>query len=473
MKFKILSMIVILVSLIGSLLFFQWKGYSTALDDQEPIHLKQTIKINHQPKMFKIEHSISRLPADEILTIELPAKAENVTWSTEKQSSSQFEEKTIVGDGSDIRLVYSIPAPETPKSFLFNDWGAQIQSHPVTLTALQINEAVWRTGNWVAPAKLIGHKQMNYLDYYIFEINGEIPALYWQQEPLEITYEDDQFVLYGRNDLQLALTSSPPKAMMNQVGDLEPLHIIYTDIHKETDMGQLKIINSEGALRAIQAEKWNQTILQLFAFPEAEKWLVHVIVSQLLNHPIGPEKAQQMYVEMNEKLTEKEREQWLERLLSHGKQEMDSGSLDHYLPAEKGLDIQFFSANSNIDKPLVPLFYFDKRKIIINGEKSSDAHIIYQEGKTYITMKPLLSALGYEIEQVAENEVIAKKGSIHYQFYPNKRLFQLNQHQYGVENQPVISIFNQNYIDYALIMTFFHLNISEGETEILIRSIMK
>ncbi|MFK4998062.1 hypothetical protein ACI2OX_13850 [Bacillus sp. N9] len=116
--------------------------------------------------------------------------------------------------------------------------------------------------NWVASAKLIGHKQMNYLDYYLFEMNGQAPALYWQQEPIVKTYKDEQFVLYGTNESQLDLTPLP---YMN-VSDSEPLHIIYTDVHQETDAGQLKIINSAEALKMIQAEKWSQIMLDSFVF---------------------------------------------------------------------------------------------------------------------------------------------------------------------------------------------------------------
>ncbi|MFK4998061.1 hypothetical protein ACI2OX_13845 [Bacillus sp. N9] len=82
--------------------------------------------------------------------------------------------------------------------------------------------------------------------------------------------------------------------------------------------------------------------VRFICLPESEKWLVYVIVSHLLNHPIGLEKAQQMYMEMNLKLSEKEREQWIERILSHAKEEMNSEWLDSYLPVEKGKDIQFF-----------------------------------------------------------------------------------------------------------------------------------
>ncbi|MEC2324169.1 hypothetical protein [Lederbergia lenta] len=186
MKKPFFTFILMLLILTSSLIFWQWKGYSSSEDKvEEKLDIQQTININHQKEGLFVEQIISNIEETSV-KLSIPSQVIDITCGFDQAKCEWTDQKEIQLAVDEGRLIfhYSLPIPQSADSFLLNNWTVKLHNQSIASTKIQLSETQWRSGSWQADAKLNGLKEMNLVDYYVFEKFGEAPLLYWQREKL-------------------------------------------------------------------------------------------------------------------------------------------------------------------------------------------------------------------------------------------------------------------------------------------------
>lgn len=457
-----------LLLLTGSLLFFQWKAYSSQNESEASATTEQTINIKHVEDEFLIEQTIESVPSG-TYKLDVPQKTEGLICIEGNDGDCSLSGTTLhMTKSNKVVFTYKLPAPANPKSYLMRNWAISIKGLETTTTRVQIAEKQWRTGSWVAAADKIGKRKMDYVDYYVFTGKGSIPALYWQQKEMQKTKIGERFVIYSEQELPKDIHIDPP-IDINITSEKEYYSIV-TDLHDEEETGTLLIVNSFDDIKGIQVKMTRNDVAEAFIFHEEEKWFSDVIASIILSNPVGSEKAQRMYFELTNRLEGDELTAWLKNIVDLNGNQLDSKKMDHITDRVTGFKTTFFSDNRDLQAGFVPISFFDARDVYISDEKAPNVFVTYQDGKAFIAIRPLLELLGYEVNASTKGDmIIAEKGAVNYRFYPDKRIFSLNSNQYGLQSAPVIRLQNKVYVQLVLVDTFFNVRVIETEEKITIK----
>ncbi|CAM4043817.1 hypothetical protein [Lederbergia lenta] len=468
MKKPFFTFILMLLILTSSLIFWQWKGYSSSEDKvEEKLDIQQTININHQKEGLFVEQIISNIEETSV-KLSIPSQVIDITCGFDQAKCEWTDQKEIQLAVDEGRLIfhYSLPIPQSADSFLLNNWTVKLHNQSIASTKIQLSETQWRSGSWQADAKLNGLKEMNLVDYYVFEKFGEAPLLYWQREKLMKKKEIGQIAVYAEQDFNVQINEIPAIHQLKDIQAEQPIKVIITKLHKEIDTETLKIINSEKKLTSIQEEMVYQQLVQLFQFPKKERWLVGVITSSVLNKPVGEEKAQKMYLELKDTLGKEQLSTWLDRVFEEKDNKINSKTLDDLIEAPLGMNAKFFSVNAVNKDSIMPLTFIDARDIYVNENKSINTNIVTHEGKKYINFLPILEESGYQVTNKKNEGILVEKEAVKYQFYPDKRIFLLGEKKYGMKESPVVLFHNTAYIELGLLNTFFNWTILEEDSQI-------
>ncbi|HEY4553757.1 MAG TPA: stalk domain-containing protein [Bacillaceae bacterium] len=463
------SLITLLFLLSGSMLLYQWNGYSNELADIPEKNVEQTIQVLHQSGQFTIDQTINGLDEGQYHIV-FPEQAEGMVCTDDKQRdcSMDMNGRLTVGTGnSGIRLSYHLPAQESAGQLLLEDWSAKLKDVDVTSTRVQVTERVWRSGEWIAAAETIGTEKMEMLDYYVFESDGPAPPMYWQDEPLIKTNAADNLVIFSEGPLKWDYSSL--EQLPEPLSNGEKLYAIISDRPLQTKNDSFLTLSLNQGIESLKEEAARRRMKEHFSLPDEELWLADVAVSVLMGYPAGNAKAGKMYSELKNKLGAEQFDTWLHSLLDSNVKKWDSKKMDEAIFNTTGYKTAFFTENRIEEESLKPLFFSDGRDIYIGGKRAPDVFLVHRDGKSYITLHPLLEALGYTVSIQGKEKMEARKTGETYLFYPGKRLFLYNGHQFGLRSVPVLQINGSSYMDTAYLKTVFHVIVTEKERTISIQ----
>ena len=108
------------------------------------------------------------------------------------------------------------------------------------------------------------------------------------------------------------------------------------------------------------------------------------------------------------------------------------------------------------------------KKIIINEQEAKETYVIEHNGQSFIQLESFATKLGYQVKERELGTLSVSKSPIHYYFFPNERIFQLNDERYGVDEIPVIQIHGKNYLSFDVLPVFFNVTIQEDKENIYI-----
>ncbi|WP_062105179.1 hypothetical protein [Bacillus niameyensis] len=459
---KIFFLFVILIGLVGSLLVYQWNVYSSGKNNDET-NATQNFRIQHRKGMFHIEQTLSNLN-DQNYKIIQPKNIEDIQCFTNDETSCFQGSANVEVKNGELKFTYSIKAPNKSESFLWELPYIKLKDVQLSSTHIQLNEFDWRDGEWVSEADRQVRKKMNLLDYYVFDQTPNVPALYWQSKQLEKIEVNQNLVIFTSPELKKSLDF---KRMDVEKLNKQQKYVVITDEHKETVSGRLHIMNKPSNKEALERELMLVDLESSYSFAKNEKWLQELIVAIMNDSPPKGEKAKKMFTEWSNTLTKEQIKLWKDLFQSIPEGKLDSVMLDEVLSEATGHKVIFFVSNANEQNPFSPIIFYDSRDVFVKDVQLTDIYISHVKDKSIIELLPLLKALNYSTH-IKDQTFIAEKGAIQYQFYPDKRYFDLNGDRYGSKNPVIVTKNGQSFIELYLIETLFNVEIVEEEGKISI-----
>ncbi|MCJ7839532.1 hypothetical protein MUB24_01135 [Lederbergia sp. NSJ-179] len=452
---RFIFLITMLFFLTGSLLFYQWKAYSSQ-NENPVITGEETIQIKHRNGQFQIKQTIHHLP-NQNFKLNIPGKIEKIKCEDGEEFGCSIENNQVEVRNGEMTFTYSIPdSKQEVKSFLLQDWLIQLVDVNIQSHHIQLSEFSWRAGNWISNTKEIAKEKVDLLDYYYFDVKDDKVILYWQQEPLELVDLHEKLIMYSSYDpKKLAEVKFEPMSQKN-------LFIIISNQYKEGKNDHFMMIHPQDNMKDIQRQLIRTDIENRFSFLPEEKWLSNVLSSLIVDDPPKDAKANKMFLELKNNLSEKQLKDWNHSIRSFEQNTLESKNLDQILSDISGGKIRFFTHNAKKDSPFVSFLRYDPRKVFINGTENNQINILQQNEKWLMDFLPLLEALHYHVQMKDHDIIEVEKGEVHYRFYPNKRYFDLNDKRYGTTEPPVLFTQQAMLIDIPFISILLNVEVKNA-----------
>ncbi|MBS4198839.1 hypothetical protein KHA93_04125 [Bacillus sp. FJAT-49732] len=459
---RVIFVLIIFISLIGGLLFYQWVGYSSKTVGVNQ-HIEQTINIKHTDNSFKVEQTITGVKGKQY-TIKVPTEANNIRCTNnEVECHIQTSNQVVLQDGH-VMFLYDLPSNKDVKSLLLENYSIKLQEIEVGSTKVQLSDSIWRNGNWISTSEIANKRKLDLVDYYVIENEGNEPVLYWQAEPLHRNEVNKNFIVYSNSKIRHDLFETKEK-LPNQG---KAIHIVLSNLHEEVEKQNFLILSTKRQPQEIKEKITIAFIYSVFNNPTDSIRITDIISSIILNKPIGDSKSIKIYKEMKDKLTSDELNSWKEKVFDLHQRNINLKKLDGLLEEVTGFKSSFFKDNASTKEKLLPMLLLDARELNIKGSKVDDVKIVHEKGIMMIEFVPLLEALQYEVSLADKGVVKAEKGAIKYRFYPNKRIFELNNQKYGMSHAPIVDIDGHAYIQMNIVDTLLNVKITENETKIVL-----
>ncbi|WP_066289471.1 stalk domain-containing protein [Bacillus sp. FJAT-29937] len=462
---------IVLTTVIGGMLFWQWKAYSKQNESTNETFEKaaQEITVKSNANDLLITQKITGLTAGKEYLAENPESLFRWTCiDNNKPCESKDDQQLIlIPEQNELVFEYIIPITKESKAFLLKDWTTSLPEVAITRSSIIIVDSVKKGGTWAAGARLKGFKEMDLIDYYYFEGIGSAPAVYWQSELLQAAENKNGAVTYFSNQ---EIDHSVMKEIQS-LKDFPYVSVIFTDLINEQSSKGLLFSNP-----SIKEEAFKRKMFTYFyekklkSLPNEQDWVIDALTSYSANLQASTAKGSQVLLEMNNKLTEEEIESFF-RAINSSSKPLTIQNLDNYVSEIRGLSTRFFTLNEGKNDVLVPLYFYDSRKVVVNGTANEGIEIIFEKGKSMFPFIHTMKALGFEIEILADKEtILVRKGSNTYRFFLNRNIFIYNEDDYGLLERPIAVINGNIYMSGQWIEALFKITIEEKDGEIIILS---
>lgn len=455
-------------TVIGAMLFFQWNAYSKQSEPSKVLEsAQQELTIETTQDQLFVTQTIKGLSKGK----------EYRTVNTEKQfrwecpgiegkgcSSSDEDPSTFISEDGSLTFEYIIPVGASPAAFLLTDWTTMIPDVHIDDTLTVIVDSSRRSGTWSAGGRPEGYKQGELIDYYVFEREGDAPAVFWQAEKLN-TFEAGDNIIFLAAEKENGLAIAPESA--EKMADLPFLTLIQTSSYKEAAGSGLMIINPGTDPNELMAKILSQALKEKFSgTPPGETWLLDLAASAALSQEPGSEKAKSLLAGLKEVMGE----EGMERFYSYVKNSdsLNAEQLDRFLVSELGKDTSYFTLNKDEKAPYIPFYFADERNIDVNGTES-DLEAIGLDGKTYFPFIKTAGLLGFKAEKVSATEILLQgAGNNSYRFYLDKNIFIYNEEDYGLLENPLVTVGSELFMDSHWLEALFKIKVAEDEHRISI-----
>ncbi|WP_102271570.1 stalk domain-containing protein [Cytobacillus massiliigabonensis] len=461
---------VALITAIGAMLSMQWKAYSKQESQIDPAEtVTQELTVQSSEKDLLISQRISGLTKEKEYKVIIPN--ELFQWTCVKDNGDLCDSKdenpqTFLPDQNSLVFQYTIPIQKEDASFFLNEWTTKISEVKVRTTDIEIIDTFRRKGTWIAGAPLMGLKEMDLIDYYLFTGMGDAPSLFWQPKALYKSQDSHQIAFYKdklgkNNEFQFEdlknLTGFPYLSVVftNQSGEKTGRGLMITS----------PIIKKEDLKRKLVGQYYET---KLKGIPNKEKWLLDVLTSYTAKLEPETEKGKFILKELNMKLS-KEEMKHLFNQVNNESAEITAAKLDGFIYEMKGHHTRFFTLNNSKSVPFIPFYYYDPRSIIINEKEKSDVEAIIKGNLILYPFIDTLKGLGFEVTMLPDHEtILVFKDNNSYRFYLNRNIFIYNEEDYGLLENPLTNLNGEYYISKQWLQQLFKVSIDEGAEDIRI-----
>ena len=172
-----------------------------------------------------------------------------------------------------------------------------------------------------------------------------------------------------------------------------------------------------------------------------------------------------MQQELSSKLTEGERQSWLNKVLLEDK--LNFQKLDEALGSVKGLKTTFFTINRNEHDSWKPLYFVDPRDVVINETRNDNVYVIYRGKDILFPLVSTMKELGFLVKSSDGTEIQISKGENHYKFDINEPFFLNNEEKFGLLGQPLVIENEVIYVKHQALQSIFNVIVEENENMII------
>ncbi|MEH6987909.1 stalk domain-containing protein [Cytobacillus firmus] len=429
-----LFIFLLLSGIISGMVLWQWQTYSdraVAINSSEAI--TQEIIVETHQKELKITQKLNGLLDRKEYRLDIPDTLFkwNCKTGTGKTCDSADESPyTFFSADDQMIFEYTVPINEKKKAFLLTDWFVKIPGIKVEGLSISISDSFKREGSWAAGIRLKAQKKLDHIDYYYFEGYGNVPSLYWQEEPLLKTAINNTDAY--TTDIRAA---SLDFKKLDDIGNFPFMSIILTNRYPE--------YMDENILIASPHIKVDQLEKKLIALQFKRKfadgspdWIIDAFTAGLLDLKPGSSEGRLVLKELQGELTEGELKDFLLNVLQEDT--LNTVKLDKLLGNAKGLHTQFFTMNIKSKALLVPLYFQEEKKLWVYGAEKASINLVYRDGLIFLPFTASMQALGFEVKVLSgEETMLVSKGKNSYRFYLNKNVFIYNEEDYGLLMNPL------------------------------------
>ncbi|MFS0782422.1 stalk domain-containing protein [Bacillus sp. 1P06AnD] len=450
--------LLLLVSVLSGLVFWQWNVYSEdkeALAKMAPPSIDQQIHIVQNSSYLEVTQVFNQLPKG-TYKITNPM---DVEFKAER-ASLQGLVLEVAEKKKTVTFTYRIPFHSTVRASVLNHWSLSLNGVLISSTSVDITSASTYKGVWAAGAAMTGRANKQFIDYYVFEGKGEIVPLYYQRTNLKTkSIDNGPFIYYEET---LPVQWGKLSSLLNQYPSLRDTAIIITDKHQTFFSDGFMLINETSQLDTLKMIMDELALKKEFPFRFGdESWLGTVLKNLNGNEEYGSTKSKNMAKMMKENLSEIEISRFLQAVGSAQKP-LTSAKLDDALSSIENDDMHFFTLNKSKNAPLVPYYFIDKRKIEVNGEMIN-GHIIQYKYNDLYPFGQIMGKAGYQINSANRNMVMIFKENDNFRLYTDKNTFVLNGKVYAVSEIPLTTIQGELYIKKEYLRVIFGAEIGADE----------
>ncbi|MGM7635950.1 stalk domain-containing protein [Bacillus sp. Hm123] len=460
-KSLLFSLLLMIIS--GGIIFLQWNGYkgsSKVLDDNE---LEQEIQIVYSEKGFAIQQTFHHLQIDKPQTLIFPIDAKEMRCETkEGECSLNGLSALITPKDHTFTVSYTLHSPPAKSSMLLTNWFVKVKEAEIEKTSIYLTDKKLRTGNWYSGLKDTGGQKKNLINYYEFQGNGGADALYWQSSPLVKVKAGVNVALYMPSEIKAPMDSLKNLAIPKRKT------IIVTNQHPAYSSDHFHILNNSKQLAELINTIQLNDMKNKYRFKESEEWLAEVMISLELNHAFGSQKSQKMYQSLQQQLTPEEQAAYKAEILQMKDEAMTAEQLDRMLSRVKGLETHFFQENHKAKDVTKSLVFKDTRSVIVNG-KVMTFKAINQKGALLFPFQPTLRQLGFDVKVLSNGRsLLVNKGADTYRFDLDHHRFIVNEEDYGLYENALVTYNGELYIEDSWLQKIFLVAVSEQNDQILI-----
>lgn len=458
--------LIFLLFFIGFMLYFQWDGFSSETKPTKIKEVLQNITIEHKNNTFFIKQTIKSVEKGEY-KIEWPNNAKKIKCFNENNQECKWKssERThITINHGDLILQYEIKHHGNNSTLLLNNWIAKLNHLFIGSTEIQLIEGQFKEGFWIAAAEKETMKQKKLINYFVFDVNGQAPPLFWHRNGLAKKEVNSWLTVYYQKSTKL------PNFNMNglkKIRNNKKIIAVLTNDYPQTFLSSFLIINEDNS-KSLEEYVVQEAINQLYSFKNEEKWMKEIIASVILNKGVGSPKAKFMYSELKKNLNNESLNEWKEQLLSSENLELTSDKLDLLIEDVTGFGTNFFKENYQIQSPNKTFILYDPRTIIIKGKERNDIHLFTIGDKNFLSLNKIAGSLGYKLI-TKKDSLVLKNAKTQYEFFIGKKIFTYNGEKYGVLSNPFIKIDNEFFIDIHWIDQLFGINLQENDQQLLLQ----
>jgi hypothetical protein len=457
--------IILLLGVLVSMIFFQWKSFSSEQQKRKVMTAIEEISIKHENNRFIVQQTIKHLVPN-TYDVTWPEDVKNVKCLTKDTIQCNWLNKSkskIKLKNSQVTISYTLNRPTMQTFVLLKNWFVRFNNIKIESSKIQLSEGQFQNGMWIAGGKRVALKQLDYIDYYVFESEGDVPPLLWEKEDLSKIDTNSWLTIYHNLPTKVSPTDL---GNINKLTHIPPIAVAITNEHPTEQVGSLIILNKADQQK-LEDFLVQAIVSERYRFAKGEEWYKDIISSAIIGKPMGTSKAQNMYKQLKHTLGKKAMEEWTNQVIFSNRYFMDENYLDSVIQKVTGFKSDFFNSNKKESSSIIVLKLFDPRKLIVNGNASKDLSIISIKGKRLYPLVRTMRALGFNVKSTSNTtSMIIEKPNHRYQFDWDSPIFIYNNEKYGLLSSPVIKMEGEYFVDENWLKQLFKINITSDTKNI-------
>lgn len=461
--------ITVLIAILSGTVGWHWTAFTKKTADEESeseekITMAVTVKVDQAG--MNIKQVFSNINDNKKYEAIIPTQAAGVNCLYEDGTPclDELQSPSIKVKGTKLQFEYIIKS-DPGVALLMNDWLVMMKDINITETRVEIVDQLRRKGTWVAGLPLKGYKQMEAVNYYVFEGMSKNPSLYWQERSLaKLTGQRGiDYYTFSKN-LAVYQFDSLENFAMNQ-----HLSVIMQDGNH--------VVRGNGILLAgnkLTDKEFEQQLAISFLsskfdpLSKIDSWILESLASLVTNQQPENTKSQAIVSELKNTLTAEELNGFINSF-SSGSSTIDHLSLDEYMSSIKGMKTSFFSLNIQEGSGVFPLLFMDTRSVVVNGTEREEIGVVVKGDKKLFPLTLTMDALGFKTELGADMkslEILSASSS--YSFNLENKTFIHNGQSFGLLENPFQNILGNFYLDKHWLNAIFKVSVNENEENIIL-----
>lgn len=463
----------LLMFVVGGILFWQWDAYSKQTDSAPKgkmlENVEQQVIVESRKNSIQITQTLFGLTSGKEYRVSIPEHIKNWTCINEDGSECDSQDEnpfSFISENGYLTLKFLLPMDKSSNAKLYKNWIASFPDVVISNSLIEIVDYK-REGSWVSGLPLKGYRELDIINYYVFEGELAKASLYWQSDKLNLIKDLDYIAYYSEkatNDLN---------NLFNTVNDhidpstLGPFSVVFTDQFKETS-GQGMIIAKPTIKKSTLERKIVYASLEnrFETLPKEEKWIIDAFASLTIGKSSKFPKGNELIAALQKNLTDEEllsftKLIWKEPTLIHSKK------LDKYLGEIKGMGTHFFTLNKSEKTKFISLYFYDLRNVMVQEKIQKNMNVVYRENQKLFPFLETMGKLGFDVQVLSDEEtLLLNKGNNRYRFYLNQNIFIYNEEDYGLLENPLLNLNGIIFMEEKWLQKLFNVSVEEDSQNI-------